>query len=233
MAEWVAEIVVVINDCSDDTAAVAESYGARVIEHAWQGYRDQKMFALAQVSQPWVLALDADEVVSPEMAAAVRDFIRRGDPRWAGVAFRRKVWFLGRWITHGDWYPDWSLRLFLREKGRWSGSLEHDKIELSGNLLKLPVDIHHYSFPDINAHTAKIPVFARYFLARQLEAGKKWSLFQTLGRATWRFIRAYLLRMGFLDGFPGLYIALATAFSTLTRYSQLYEHEVNHRVKPE
>ena len=227
VAQWVAEIVVVVNDCTDETVSVAESYGARVIEHQWEGYRDQKVFALAQVTQPWVLALDADEEVSTAMKAAVRAFVQRNDPKWAGVAFKRKVWFLGRWITHGDWYPDWSLRLFLRDKGRWTGSPEHDKIELSGDFLKISADIHHYSFPDINTHTSKIPIFAGYFLDRQLKAGKSWSAFQTVGRAVWRFLRAYILRRGFLDGFPGLYIAVATAFSTFTRYSQLFEHEAN------
>ena len=172
VADWVAEIVVVVNDCSDDTVGIAEQYGARVIEHPWQGYRDQKIFALAQATQPWVLALDADEEVSLEMAEAIRQFLSNPRQTWVGAAFRRKVWFLGRWITHGDWYPDWSLRLFEREKGRWSGSPEHDKIELDGAFLKLSADLHHYSFPSINAHTLKIPVFAGYFLKRQLAADR-------------------------------------------------------------
>jgi hypothetical protein len=119
------------------------------------------------------------------------------------------------------------LRLFERGKARWSGSAEHDKIELEGKHVKLPVDLNHYSFPSINAHTLKIPVFANYFLERQIEGKKRWSLFSTISRACWRFFRAYLIRLGFLDGFPGFYIAVATAFSTFTRYSQLYEYEVN------
>jgi glycosyltransferase involved in cell wall biosynthesis len=223
---WVSEIVVVVNDCSDDTVAIARQYGAKVIEHAWQGYRDQKIFALNQVSQKWVLALDADEEVSAEMALAIRHFVSQSSGALSGAAFRRKVWFMGRWITHGDWYPDWSLRLFQKDKGRWSGSPEHDKIELDGNFIKLPVDLHHYSFRTINSHTLKIPVFAEYFLRRQIAEGKRWSVLRTTSRAVWRFVRAYLLRLGFLDGFPGFYIAVATAFSTFTRYSQLYEYEV-------
>ncbi|MEY2600672.1 MAG: hypothetical protein RLZZ142_2931 [Verrucomicrobiota bacterium] len=226
---WVAEMVVVVNDCTDDTVAVAERLGARVIEHAWEGYRDQKIFALAQVTQPWVLALDADEEVSEAMAAAIQEWVRNPPAGYAGAAFRRKVWFLGRWITHGDWYPDWSLRLFQRGRGRWSGSPEHDKIELEGAYRKVRVDLHHYSFPTMNAHTLKMPVFAEYFLKRQLAAGKRWSLARTLSRSVWRFVRAYFVRRGFLDGFPGFYIAVATAFSTFTRYSQLFEYEANQR----
>lgn len=231
VAGWVAEIVVVVNDCTDQTVAIAEEFGARVVEHPWEGYRDQKIFALKQVSQEWVLALDADEEVSAEAALAIRHFIENPQGQFSGAAFRRKVWFLGRWITHGDWYPDWSLRLFLREKGQWSGSPEHDKIELKGRHTLIKADLHHYSFPTINSHVLKIPVFAEYFLKRQLAAGKKWSLMQTLSRSLWRFFRAYVLRRGFMDGFAGLYIALATAFFTLVRYSQLHEYEVRQREK--
>jgi glycosyltransferase involved in cell wall biosynthesis len=229
VADWVSEIVVVVNDCTDDTVQIAESYGARVMEHPWTSYRDQKRFALEQVTQPWVLALDADEEVSEAMQRAIRGFLTQSARDFEGVSFRRKVWFLGRWITHGDWYPDWSLRLFRRGKGEWSGSPEHDKVLLTGRHLRIPVDLHHYSFPSINAHVLKIPVFAGYFLKRQLEEGKRWSLFATLFRTGWRFFRAYVLRRGFLDGYPGLYIALATAFFTLVRYSQLYEFEVEQR----
>lgn len=229
VADWVNEIVVVVNDCTDDTVRIAESYGARVLEHPWTSYRDQKRFALEQVTQPWVLAIDADEEVSEAMRGAIREFLEKTSTGVDGVSFRRKVWFLGRWIAHGDWYPDWSLRFFRRGKGRWEGSPEHDKVLLKGIQIRIPLDLHHYSFPSINAQVLKIPVFASYFLQRQLEEGKKWCLAATLFRSGWRFFRAYVLRRGFLDGYPGLYIALATAFFTLVRYTQLYEFELQRR----
>ena len=102
---------------------------------------------------------------------------------------------------------------------------EHDKIELAGEAKRLAGDLHHYSHPNLNSYTAKIGVFSDYFLERQLAAGKHWSWTDCLLRPWWRFFRAYFLRRGFLDGFPGYYIAKATAFSTLVRYSRLYEHE--------
>jgi len=141
--------------------------------------------------------------------------------------FPRKVWFLGRWITHGDWYPDWSLRLFQNGKGRWEGSEEHDKVVLEGTAKRLRADLLHYSNPTLSSHVSKITVFSEYFLQRQIKKGKKWSATETIVRPWWRFFRAYVLRWGFLDGFPGYYIAKATAFATLVRYSRLFEHERN------
>ena len=137
----------------------------------------------------------------------------------------RKVWFLGRWITHGDWYPDRKLRLFRREKARWGGSPEHDRIELEGETLVLDGDLHHFSFRDMSHYISKINGFADVFLERQRAAGERWSLAATVFRPWWRFFRAYVLRRGFLDGFAGFWIAVATAFFAFVRYSRKYEDE--------
>ncbi len=225
VADWVQEIVLVVNDCTDGTEDIARSFGARIIPHAWEGYRDQKRFALAQVSAPWVLALDADEEVSPALKADIQRFFQGDHERFQGAMFPRKVWFLGRWITHGDWYPDWSLRLFQNGKGKWSGSPEHDKIEVDGAVTRLRGDLHHYSNPTLNSHVQKIAVFGDYFLQRQLAEGRRWSLLGAVFRPWWRFIRAYFFRLGFLDGFPGFYIAIATAFAAFVRHCRLYEHQ--------
>ena len=224
VADWVSEITVVVNDCTDDTVAVAESFGARVYEHEWHGFRDQKNIALSYVNQPWVLALDTDEVVSAELRDEIATFFEQDAQTYQGAKFPRKDWFLGRWITHGDWYPDHSLRLFRAENGIWGGSPEHDKIVLNGRCKTLAADLLHYSNPTLNSQISKINVFSDVFLQRQLDAGKRWSLMRCLFRPTWRFFRAYILRRGFLDGFPGFYIACMTTFSTFVRYSRLYEH---------
>jgi glycosyltransferase involved in cell wall biosynthesis len=228
---WVAEIVVVLNDTTDDSAEVAQRFGAVVHEQTWLGYRDTKNLALDKASQLWVLALDADEEVSPGLRAAISAFFERGDhERFAGAKFPRKVWFIDRWITHGDWYPDFSLRLFRRDQARWGGDAHvHEKVDSEGSTTKLRGDLLHYSFPSLSSHVAKINAFADLFLKQQLEKEHHFSFFFALTRPGWRFFRAYILRAGFLDGFPGLYIAWATAFSTFVRYSRLYEHE---RAKP-
>jgi glycosyltransferase involved in cell wall biosynthesis len=219
------EIVVVDGGSTDGTRAVAERHGARWIVHPWAGYRDQKNFALDQCAQPWVLALDCDEELSPALRAEVERFLAADGGGLDGAAFPRLSRFLGRWIRHGDWYPDLSLRLFRRARARWGGSPEHDKIELDGNVARLRGDLLHHSFPTLNRYIGKINVFGDAFLERQLETGARWRLAPNLARPLWRFLRGYVLRLGFLDGFPGLWIAVASSFLVFVRYSRLYEHE--------
>ena len=227
-----AEIVVVVNDCTDGTDRIArDDYGAIIHEHPWQGHRDQKNIALGYATQPWVLCLDCDEEVSTELRGSLTTFIQQDDPTLAGAYFPRKVWFLGRWITHGDWYPDHSLRLIRRGQGQWSGSREHDSMRVTGKTVKLAGDLHHYSNPDLNSQITKINYFSDIYLARQLDEGKRWSLTHALFRPPWRFFRAYVLRAGFLDGFPGLYIAMLTAFATFVRHSRLYEYQTTPAVR--
>ncbi|HEY0946961.1 MAG TPA: glycosyltransferase family 2 protein [Opitutaceae bacterium] len=224
---WTAEIVVALNDTTDDSAAIAGGFGARVHALPWQGYRDTKNAALALAGQPWALCLDADEEVSPALREAIRAFLQRADrDTWAGARFSRKVWFIDRWILHGDWYPDLSLRLIRRDRARWGGdAFVHEKMECDGPVVTLRGDLHHYSFPTLASHVAKINPFADLFARQQQTKGSRFSLAATVFRPGWRFFRAYVLRRGFLDGFPGFYIAVATAFGAFVRYSRLYEGE--------
>ncbi len=232
MRGWVAESVVVLNDTTDASEAVARAAGAEVHHRPWQGFRDTKNAAVALTRQPWVLALDADEEVSPalrdEIAAFLTSPAAAGN---AGARFPRKVWFIDRWITHGDWYPDYSLRLFHRDRARWGGdAFVHEKVEADGPVATLRADLHHYSFPDLAAHVAKINPFADLFVRQQQARGRKFALGAAVFRPGWRFFRAYVLKRGFLDGFPGFYIAWATAFGAFVRYARLFE--ADHRRAP-
>ena len=230
--DWVAEMVVVLNNTTDDSETVSRGLGAVVHHVPWQGYRDTKNAALALASQRWVLSLDADEEVSPALRDALAAFLARPDrDQFAGARFPRKVWFIDRWITHGDWYPDLSLRLVQQGRGRWGGdAFVHEKVECDGPVATLAGDLHHYSFPDLASHVAKINPFADLFVQQQQAKGGRFSAFAAVFRPGWRFFRAYVLKLGFLDGFPGFYIAWATAFGAFVRYSRLYEAE--HRRPP-
>ena len=222
---WVAEIVVALNDTTDDSEAVAKKFGAAVHRLPWQGYRDTKNAALALAAQPWVLSLDADEAVSPELQRDLAAFFARSDrEQFAGARFPRKVWFINRWITHGDWYPDLSLRLLRRDRAHWAGdAFVHEKIECDGPVATLPGDLLHHPYPTIGAQHLRVLEYARLFAEKQHTDARPWSLGATLFRPAWRFFRGYVLRRGFLDGVPGLIAATATAYYTFLRHACHYE----------
>jgi glycosyltransferase involved in cell wall biosynthesis len=224
VAGWTSEIVLVLNEeVSDGTESIAVSFGAKIHRHPWHGFREQKNLVLGYAAFPWVLALDADEEVSAELRESILRFFDRDQERFAGAAFARKVWFMGRWITHGDWYPDRVLRLFRRDQGKWAGSPEHCAIEVRGKSTTLPGELLHYTNPNISSYVGKINYFADVYLQRQLAANARWSAAGAIFRAAWRFVRAYFFRRGFLDGYPGFFIAASTAYSTLVRHSRLFE----------
>ena len=232
MRGWVAEIVVALNDTTDASEAIARAAGAAVHHVPWQGYRDTKNAALTLAAHDWILSLDADEEVSPALREDIAAFFANPQhARFTGASFPRKVWFIDRWITHGDWYPDYSLRLFHRKFARWGGdAFVHEKVDYDGVIVRLRGELHHYSFPSVASHVAKINPFADLFVRQQQARGRRFSLAASTLRPGWRFFRGYILRRGFLDGFPGFYIAWATAFGALVRYSRLYEAE--HRKEP-
>ena len=222
---WAAEIVVALNETSDESAEVARKAGARIHTVPWLGFRDTKNASLDLATRPWALCLDADEEVSAALAAQVRAFMERPDrDRFAGARFPRRVWFINRWITHGDWYPDYSLRLVRRDRARWGGDAHvHEKMVCDGPVATLRGDLNHFSFPTLASHVAKINPVADLFMRQQMERGCGFSLAAAVFRPAWRFFRAYVLRRGFLDGYPGFYIACANAFGVLVRQSRLYE----------
>lgn len=221
------EIILVDSGSTDETLGIASAAGARIIRQEWLGHSAQKQVALDACTQPWVLILDCDEELSPELRASILEFFTSGDADWyQGCRFNRRVRFLGRWITHGDWYPDVKLRLVRRERARMGGNASHDVVLVEGAVKRLKGDLLHDSFPTIRSYLDKIAPFADQFSERSQSEGMRWSLTANLLRPMWRFLRGYFLRLGFLDGFPGFWIAFATSFSVFVRYSRLYEEEV-------
>lgn len=208
-----SEIVIVDSGSTDDTRAIAERFGARWFERPWPGFREQKNAALAECTGEWVLALDADEALSPELRAELERFLAA--PTSAGADFPRRSWFLGRWIRHGDWYPDRVLRLFRREAGQWSGTREHTAVALHGSCAHLRADLLHWPFPNMRRFVEKQLSYAESYATDARPA----SGLKCFSRAAWRGLRGYVLKGGFLDGFPGLWIAVGNAYATFLKYS--------------
>ena len=220
-----SEIILIHNDCIDRTVHIAKKYGTICIEKKWHGHRDQKNIALNHSTMDWVLCLDADESLSAKLRIEITKFLLKPTLGITAVKFNRKSRFMGRWINHGDWYPDTKIRLVKSGCAKWAGSSEHDKIEvLKGGISKVKGDLLHYSYPKITTFVEKTIYFSDIYLKFQLDSGNKWNMINPLIRPPWRFIRCYVLRLGFLDGFPGLFIALSIAYMTLVKHCRLYEN---------
>ncbi len=233
IADLASEIIVVINNTKDRTVKIAESLGARVFfEEQWHGFRDQKKIAVSHATQPWIFLLDADEEVSPLLKQSIINVISENKAGYAGGYCARKVWFLGRWIEHGDWYPDYCTRLWRKDKATLEGSPEHESIQVQGKVIRLHGDLYHYSNPTMDSWIKKMPYFSQAFLNRLIEKKSKWNAIIVILRSVWRWFRCYFLKLGFLDGYAGFYIACMQGFSTLYRYTRLYEHQYGQKKPP-
>jgi len=225
VAGWVAEIVVVTDDkVTDGTDKIAESYGAKVFCRLWEGHAIHRNFASEKATQPWLFALDVDEVVSPKLRAEIVGAISNagtGADSPAAYGFPRCTFYHGRWIRHGDWYPDRKVRVWRREAGHWEGS-PHEKLIVQGRVQWLRGDLLHYSMESLEHIVKKTIVVADYFLQQCEASGRKVGLTDFAFRPWWSFFRGYFLRLGFLDGWQGYVIAWMTSFYTFLRYAKVY-----------
>jgi glycosyltransferase involved in cell wall biosynthesis len=220
VAAWAGEMIVVINDCTDRTREIAKSMGANVIEETWYGYREQKNRAMAHSTLPWILSLDADEVVSPRLRESIGEFLCHPGKN-AGASFSRRLFFMGKWIQHGDCYPDRVLRLFRRSSARWIGGSVHETLQLDGPQRRLRGDLEHYSYMSLNDQLQRMAKYAALHLYDR--RSRKFKTLNIALRVFWKFFRGYFFRLGFLDGFPGFYLALQRSFATCYDYSCLLE----------
>jgi glycosyltransferase involved in cell wall biosynthesis len=222
------EIVVVDAESQDGTQGAARRFTDRVYEAPWRGYAVQKQRALDLSRGRWILWIDADEVVSPELARSIRRSIEAVPSTGDGIAgyrLQRRVNYLGRWIRHGGWGADWVLRLFLRERGRFSEDLIHEAVILAGPSRRLEGILEHYSYRDLSHHWQKIGEFSRLWAEQARSEGRRARPADLLFRPPVRFLKIFALRLGFLDGWRGLVIAGLAAAYVFLKYARLKEGE--------
>lgn len=213
-AQFVDEIIVVDSGSDDDTVQVAASAGARIVHQNWLGFGPQKQFAVEQAKNDWVLCLDADERVTPELARSIQTLLQSP----SGVAYRmaRCNRFLGRWLRHGEGYPDWNTRLFDRRHARWSDDAVHERVIVDGSIATLAGDLAHESAESLDAYMAKQNRYTTLQAQTMHAHGRKASIAKLIFSPVVRFIRFYFLKLGFLDGVAGLiHIAIGCETSFL------------------
>ena len=220
-AAFADETVVVVSDPADDTRQVAERLGARVVQREWLGFGRQKQFAVEQAANDWVLCLDADERVSPELAASIVRAI--GSPAAPVYRMARCNRFLGRWLRHGEGYPDWSPRLFDRKSARWSDDRVHEKVLYAVTPGTLEGDLLHESAEDLGRYLEKQNRYTTLAAQELYERGRDASVVELAFSPLVRFVKFYLLRLGFLDGIPGLVHVSIGCMNSFMKYSKLIE----------
>ena len=226
-ADLADEIVVLDSGSTDATESIARQFGARWESQAWQGYVAQKNRLLALAQNEWVFSIDADEELSPRLRDEIRR-IKTREPaeRISGYSMPRCVFHEGRWIRHGNWYPDRLTRLFRRHRARFAGGKVHERLEVSGKISRLRGELHHYSFRDAEDHWKRCQKYARLWAETRHEEGKTAGRLTPFIRAAVRWFRGFFIKAGFLDGRHGLQIANVCAREVYLKYKLL--REMNH-----
>ncbi len=220
-ARFADEIVVVDSGSTDGTRELAARHGARVIEQDWLGFGPQKQFAVEAAAHDWVLCLDADERVTPELQATIEKALVA--PSNNAYRFARCNRFLGRYLRYGEGYPDWSLRLFDRRQARWSDDAVHEKIVTDTSVGTLRGDLLHDSAETLAAYLAKQNRYTTLAADMALAAGKRTGWARIAFSPLVRFIKFYFIRQGFRDGLPGLIHIAIGCFNSCMKYSKMLE----------
>ncbi|MFV0282466.1 MAG: glycosyltransferase family 2 protein [Castellaniella sp.] len=215
------EIIVLDSGSTDATCEIARARGARVeISPDWPGFGPQKNRALALATSDWVLSIDADERVTPELALAIQQAVRAPDAQAYRIA--RLSNFCGRWIRHSGWWPDHVVRLFMREEGRFTDAAVHEHVEVRGRTQTLPGHFLHYPYASLEVFIDKINRYSTEAARSAFERGRRTTVLGPFGHGVWTFVRHYVLRRGFLDGWQGLVLAGMAGTGSFYRYVKLY-----------
>lgn len=224
---WVDELIVVDGGSTDRTVRIARDHGAAVHVNRWPGYGAQKAFALAQATGEWVVSLDADEELEPGLVREIQAALVACRQDVDGFVMPRKTRYLGRWIGHGEWYPDDKLRVFRRARAACTDDEVHERFTVPGRVVRLSGHILHYSHDDIAHHVRKADRYASLVAATRHRAGARFSLRRLLAEPIGRAFRGYVWRRGFLDGKQGLIICALTTLYVFLIHAKLFELELS------
>jgi len=219
----VDEIVVVDSGSTDATVALARKYTDNVITHEWPGYAAQKNFAAQQASNDWIFNLDADERLTPELAREIEALRARPEPEACGFEMPRLCFYKGRWIRHSGWYPDYKVRLYDRRSAEWEGNFVHESVSVHGKTGRLRGDLLHYTADSASEHHLRMDRYTTLAAQESLTQGKRVSAGSILFSPPAAFIRSYFLKLGFLDGVPGLAIASFAAHYVFLKKLKIWE----------
>lgn len=222
---WVDEIVLVDSQSTDRTIEIAQKFKARVFSPEWKGFGATKQYALDQAQGDWVLSIDADEEISFTLKSEILQLLET-EPPLAGYFIPRKTQFLGKWILHSGWYPDFVLRLFKKSSGRFTDVLVHEQIEVDGQTGRLHNPMMHYSYPTLEDYTRKLDNYSTLGAQELFESSRSPTPYKMAIRTFISFLRKYIIQRGWRDGWEGFLIAYLTSTGTLLKYAKLRQLRV-------
>ena len=225
---WADEIVVVDSHSGDETVAIARQHTDRVVVHDWLGHIEQKNYAASLASHDWILSVDADERITPELADEVKATLA-AEPSCAAYLIPRVTWHLGRWVKTTDWYPDFQSRLYDRRRAKWTGRYVHEALTVNGPVGRLRGEIQHYAYRDIADHLETIDRYTTLAAKQMHEDGRRAGLLQIAGHPPLAFLRNYIARGGIRDGVPGFIISSMNAYYVFLKFAKLWELGRDHK----
>lgn len=220
---FIEDIVVIDSGSTDKTVEIAKSLGARVFYRKFVNYADQKNYAIEQTKYDWVLAVDADEVVSNGLKAEITELFTKNKLQSVGYLIPRLTYYLGKWIRFSGYYPNYQIRLFKKTAGEFSGGLVHERVKLSGKPIKLKNPLYHYSYKNISDHLQFIDRYSSLFAEEEFRKGKSSSVLWAFLKGCFKGFYMYWIRLGILDGKQGFVLALLGFYYNFLKYLKLYE----------
>jgi glycosyltransferase involved in cell wall biosynthesis len=224
---FASDVVVVDSFSTDRTLEIAQKLGANVIQEKWRGYGPQKSFAVSKAKNDWILSLDADEALSPELQQEIVERFASLNPE-VGYELSRRSFHLGRWISHGGWYPDAQLRLFHRQYSQWSSDALHEKVQVK-HKERFRQDLLHWVFDNLSDQVVTNDKYSSLGAENLAKSGRHFSLLKLIFKPWTKFVECYFLKQGFRDGLPGFIIAVSAAYSIFLRHGKLWELEMKKR----
>ena len=217
------EIIVIDSFSTDKTQEICKNYNVKFIQHAFEGYIQQKNWAITQASSKYILSLDADEVLSPELEKSILEVTAKW--KFDGYYFNRLTNYCGKWIKHCGWYPDRKLRLWDSSKGSWTGVNPHDRYEMQANATTgfLKGDLFHYSYSSIYQHIEQVNKFTEIAAKADFEKGKTAYIIEIIMHPCWKFFRDFIIKAGFIDGYSGYVICKISANAVFIKYVKIRE----------
>lgn len=225
---WCDEIVIVDSSSTDKTVEIARRYTDKIFQREFKGYKDKHEFADSKTTGEWIFWIDADERVTPELQKAIEELKTKDEKQLPdGFWIARKTWYLGRWIKHSGWYPDYQMRLYRKSNSYWDGVSPHETARVKGQTEKISGEFLHYTKRSLSEHQKVMDSYTSLAAECLVKNGKTVGAFGLFFNAIAAFFRTYFLKQGLRDGIPGLIIAMFTAYSVFLKYAKVWEKNNN------